>query len=118
MAPVPQLRVRFALSQLPAKALEAMAMGRPPIASRVADLPKILGDGTRGWLVEPGDAGDLAAALADAAARPEERARRGRDARAWFLAPASRAAMTAVLVPLVSQAVDDWTRLRPRVPGR
>ena len=110
VAPVPQLRVRFALSQLPAKALEAMAMGCPPIASRVSDLPEILGDGTRGWLVEPGDPGDLAAALADAAARPDERLRRGREARRWFLAHASRAAMTAVLVPLVAEAAEAWTR--------
>ena len=110
VAPVPQLRVRFALSQLPAKALEAMAMGCPPIASRVSDLPEILGDGARGWLVEPGDPGSLAAALADAASRPDERLRRGREARRWFLAHASRAAMTAVLVPLVAEAAEAWTR--------
>jgi len=77
VAPVPQLAVRFARSQLPAKALEAMAMGCPPVASRVSDLPEMLGDGARGWLVEPGEAGSLADALADAAARPGERARRG-----------------------------------------
>lgn len=110
VAPVPQLAVRFALSQLPAKALEAMAMGCPPVASRVSDLPEMIGNDERGWLVEPGDADGLAAALADAAARPEERVRRGRDARTWFLAHASRAAMTATLVPLVTQAVDAWSR--------
>lgn len=112
VAPVPQLDVRFARSQLPAKALEAMAMGCPPIASRVADLPEMLGEGVRGWLVEPGDAASLAEALADAAARPEERAKRGRAARAWFLEHASRAAMTATLVPLVTAAHAAWGRRR------
>ncbi len=112
VAPVPQLAVRFALSQLPAKALEAMAMACPPVASRVSDLPDMLGHGTRGWLVEPGDADGLAAALADAAARPDERARRGREARTWFLAHASRAAMAATLVPLVEEAAEAWATRR------
>lgn len=112
VAPVPQLAMRFALSQLPAKALEAMAMGCPPVASRVSDLPDMLGDGARGWLVEPGDADGLAAALADAAARPDERLRRGREARAWFLTHASRAAMAATLVPIVKGAADAWARRR------
>ncbi|MEQ1730254.1 MAG: glycosyltransferase family 4 protein [Vicinamibacterales bacterium] len=112
VAPVPQLAVRFAMSQLPAKALEAMAMGCPPVASRVSDLPDMLGHGARGWLVEPGDADGLAFALADAAARPDERERRGRDARVWFLANASRGAMTSTLVPLVTGAAEEWARRR------
>jgi glycosyltransferase involved in cell wall biosynthesis len=82
VAPIPQVNVRFAQSQLPAKALEAMAMGCPPVASRVSDLPFILGEGARGWLVEPGDADGLAAALVDAAAKPAERIRRGLVSRA------------------------------------
>jgi glycosyltransferase involved in cell wall biosynthesis len=90
-APVPQDDVPFAKSQLPAKALEAMAMARPVIATRVGDLPEILGNGARGWLVPPGDAGALAAAFDDIARRPEEAAIRGRAARAWYLAEASQA---------------------------
>jgi len=114
VAPVPQLAVRFALSQLPAKALEAMAMGCPPVASRVSDLPDILGDDARGWLFEAGSAEGLVGALADAAARPAERARRGREARAWFLAHASRSAMSETLVPLVRAAAETWARRRRR----
>jgi len=114
VAPVPQLAVRFALSQLPAKALEAMAMGCPPVASRVSDLPEILGDDARGWLFEPGSAEGLVRALADAAGRPAERLRRGREARAWFLAHASRSAMSDTLVPLVGAAVATWARRRGR----
>lgn len=102
--PLPQLAVPFAESQLPAKALDAMAMARALVASRVGDLPDLLGEGSRGWLVPPGDAGALAGALAEMAANPMERARRGAAARDWFLAEASNRAIRARLVPLIEQA--------------
>ena len=45
-------------------ALEAMAMGRPVIASRAGGLPDIVADGESGLLVRPGDEEDLRQALA------------------------------------------------------
>jgi glycosyltransferase involved in cell wall biosynthesis len=101
--PVPQLDVPFAQSQLPAKALEAMAMARALIATRVGDLPEILGEGTRGWLIPPADAGALAAALVDIAGRPDEAATRGRAARAWFLEEASQAVIEARVLSLIDR---------------
>ncbi len=103
--PVPQLAVPFAESQLPAKALDAMAMGRALVASRVGDLPALLGEGTRGWLVPPGDPRALADALAEMAGNPAERLRRGAAARSWFLEEASSRAIGARLEPLVEQAL-------------
>lgn len=50
---------------LPIAALEAMAAGRPVVATAVGDLPTIVRDGVTGRLVEPNDAGALGAALAD-----------------------------------------------------
>jgi len=71
----------------------------------VGDLPEILGGGERGWLVPPEDAGALAAALAEIAARPDEARRRAAGARRWFVEEASIDAIRARLVPLVHQAL-------------
>ncbi len=47
----------------PTVALEAMAVGRPMVASRIGGLSDIVADGETGLLVRPGDANALAAAL-------------------------------------------------------
>jgi glycosyltransferase involved in cell wall biosynthesis len=99
--PVPQLDVAFARSQLPAKLLEAMASMRAVVATTVGDLPELLGHGSRGWLVPPGDSGALAAALHAIAASPDEAALRGRAARDWYLAEASQAAMRDRLLAII-----------------
>ena len=101
---VPQRDVPFARSQLPAKLLEAMAMGVPAVATRVGDLPEILGE-TRGWVVPAAAPTALARALAAIAADPDEAARRGAAARRWFVAEAGVAAMRARLLPLVEAAL-------------
>jgi glycogen(starch) synthase len=43
--------------------VEAMALGRPVVASRIGGLEEIVEDGHSGWLVPPGDAAALAQAL-------------------------------------------------------
>jgi len=88
-AAAPQRDSPFARAQLPAKAVEAMAMALPVVATPVGDLPEILGGGARGWLVPVDDAPALARALAEVAADPEAAARRGAAARRWFLEEAS-----------------------------
>ncbi len=107
--PIPQLRTPFAEAQVPAKLLDALAMQVPVAASRVGDLPEILGDGTdapRGWLYEPGDARGLAAALQAIAGDPADRARRTKAARDWFLQNASASATRGRLMKLVHQACE------------
>ena len=47
----------------PVSVLEAMAAGLPVVASRVGGVPEQVSEGETGLLVEPGDSGDLAAAL-------------------------------------------------------
>lgn len=96
--PVPQRPSPFAEGQLPAKALEAMAMRVPVVGTRVGDLPEILGEGERGWLIPPEDPAALAAALIDT---ERDAARRTAAARRWFLAEASRAAMRETLLRVV-----------------
>jgi hypothetical protein len=56
---------------LPLVLLNAMAAGVPIVASRTGGIPEALAPG-EGWLVEPDEAGGLAAALADLAGRPGE----------------------------------------------
>src|SRR5262249_13386282 len=58
----------YALSSLsegmPNVLLEAMAMGVPVVATRIAGVPHLVRDGENGLLVEPGNPDELAAALA------------------------------------------------------
>jgi glycosyltransferase involved in cell wall biosynthesis len=69
---------------LPNAVCEALACGRPVVAARGADHARLLGDGERGLLFEPGDAGALADALAALAARGADgRAALGAAARAF-----------------------------------
>ncbi|KKC26164.1 glycosyltransferase family 4 protein [Sphingomonas sp. SRS2] len=49
---------------LPIVIMEAFAMGRPVITTRIAGIPELV-DETCGWLVEPGDAEGLAAAIGE-----------------------------------------------------
>lgn len=65
----------------PLKPVEAMALGRPVIASDLPPLRELAGDG-RGVLVPPGDATALAAAIADLS-QPDVRRQLGATARAW-----------------------------------
>jgi len=65
----------------PLVALEAMAAGRPVIASAVGGLPDLILDGTTGVLVPPGDVSALRASIAQLLAEPGQRARMGQAGR-------------------------------------
>jgi glycosyltransferase involved in cell wall biosynthesis len=67
---------------LPNSAIEALAAGKPVIASRSGGLPEIVRDGETGILVLPGDPNALATALRALADDPERRARMGEAASA------------------------------------
>jgi glycosyltransferase involved in cell wall biosynthesis len=58
-------------------AIEAMAAGRPVVASAVGGLPELITDDVQGLLVPPRDAGALATALERCLADPALRARLG-----------------------------------------
>ena len=66
---------------LPLCVLEAMAHGRPVVATRVGGIPELVEDGVTGFLVEPGDVAGLRVALERLLADPMLRRRMGREAR-------------------------------------
>jgi glycosyltransferase involved in cell wall biosynthesis len=65
-------------------AVEAMAAGRPVVASRLGGLPFTVIDGATGLLVEPGDPGDLARKLEILLDDPALRRRLGDEGRRRF----------------------------------
>lgn len=66
---------------MPLVILEAMAHGKPVVASAVSGIPEVVVDGETGWLVPPEDVRSLQEALADVARRPESAGTRGRAGR-------------------------------------
>src|ERR671930_405634 len=84
----------------PVSAIEALAAGRPVVATRVGGVPDVVEEGEDGYLVEPGDVDALAERLAQLAADPELRERLG-------------AARRARVIPRysVERLVDDVDRL-------
>lgn len=72
---------------LPMVVMEAMAAGRPVIATYIAGVPELVQPGRTGWLVPAGDAEALADAAAELAEMsPQRRAEMGRAGRARALA--------------------------------
>jgi glycosyltransferase involved in cell wall biosynthesis len=61
----------------PVSAIEALAAGRPVVATRVGGVPDVVRDGEDGFLVDRGAVDDLAEALARLAADPTLRKRMG-----------------------------------------
>lgn len=77
---IPQRDTPATRGQMPAKLFDAMAAGRPTVATAVSDIPEALGG--CGWVVPPGDPPALAAAIAEALADPAAARERGARARA------------------------------------
>ncbi|MCW5880707.1 MAG: glycosyltransferase family 4 protein [Anaerolineae bacterium] len=86
----------------PVSILEALAAGLPVVASRVGGVPAAITPGATGYLVTPGDASALAAALLSLLAAPGRRRAMGALGRRTAEARYSRAATT--------QAVEDVVR--------
>jgi glycosyltransferase involved in cell wall biosynthesis len=66
----------------PVSVIEALAAGRPAVATRVGGVPDVVRDGVDGFLVDGGDADELAEKLAELAADPDRRAGMGDAGRA------------------------------------
>jgi glycosyltransferase involved in cell wall biosynthesis len=69
----------------PVSAIEALAAGRPVVATRVGGVPDVVRDGEDGFLVEAGATDDLADRLERLARDPALRERMGKEGRARVL---------------------------------
>ncbi|MGC5164015.1 glycosyltransferase family 4 protein [Rhodococcus sp. DT1] len=98
VAAVPSLYEGFSLP-----AVEAMSCGTPLVASRAGAIPEVVGDA--GVLVEPGDAAQLAGALAGLFDDPGAREQLGAKARARVLDRYSWAAVAAQTASVYEQAI-------------
>ncbi len=82
----PSVRARDGKREgIPVVLMEAMALGRPVVASRLSGIPELVRDGENGLLAAPGDPADLATALRRLADDPALGERLGRAARATIV---------------------------------
>jgi glycosyltransferase involved in cell wall biosynthesis len=84
-------------------AREAMAHGRPVVASAVGGLPEAIEDGVNGVLVPPRDVDSLRRALVELLGDAPRRARRGAAARAFAVAHFSRDAEADELLAVYAE---------------
>ena len=101
---VPQDNVPGGVAQLPMKLLDAMAAGRPIVATDVCDARRWLDDGA-GIVVTPGSPHDLAAAISCLLDSPQRAAILGIRARERFLRLASREVLASRLCDIVAGAI-------------
>ncbi len=98
--------------------VEAMLLGTPVIGSRVGGIPDMIDPGVTGWLLEPGDEAELAAALEDAF--QADVATMGANAREFareFFSPRSYVAGYAELFELARRGEGESSGLAAKKPG-
>jgi glycosyltransferase involved in cell wall biosynthesis len=105
---IPQRATTDTVGQSPAKLVDAMALARPIVATSVAMIPEILGDG--GVLVPPGGVVELARGIRHLLDDPGHAAALGRRARARCIADYSFTAARARLFPLIDQVASRYSR--------
>ncbi len=103
-------------SKSPLKIAEYMACGKAIVASRVGEVPRMLGDA--GVLVEPGNAWAIAREIDALAADPARRAALGRAARARAVARFDWRTTASNLLEAYTIAIDERARARKGVFGR
>jgi glycosyltransferase involved in cell wall biosynthesis len=102
---VPQCQTDCAEHQVPVKLFDAMASGCPIVSTMVGDIPKVLGGGSRGWLIEPDAPSDLARSLRYIISHQSEANKRCNAAREWFLNNASSSVVHDRLSEVISKRV-------------
>jgi glycosyltransferase involved in cell wall biosynthesis len=85
--------------------LEAMASGVPVVATRVGDVPDLIGNGERGRLVAPGNLDGLVTAIGDILDDSQSRTRLAAQARDYVQSEHSLTALTEHLAKLYSMTL-------------
>ena len=98
---VPQRNTPAARAQFPLKLTDGMAMAKPILATKVGDIPQILGD--TGYLVEPNSADAIALAIDTIFSNPAEAEVKGRSARQRCIDNYSIDAMTDIIRSLIAR---------------
>ncbi|MFT3925883.1 MAG: glycosyltransferase [Myxococcales bacterium] len=112
---IPQSDSPASQGQLPAKLLDAMAMGRAVVSTNVGDIPRWLADGA-GRVVPPGDAGALARGLEELLGDAALRAQLGARARERFLRYGSQGVLRPRLVGLLQRVLAGESLAPPAAP--
>ncbi len=97
---VPQRDTAIARAQFPLKLTDGMAMAKPVLATRVGDIPEILGE--TGYLAEPGCPQQLAEQIESIFQNLASANDRGRKARERCIERYSIGAMAAILDPVLA----------------
>jgi glycosyltransferase involved in cell wall biosynthesis len=98
---VPQRDTPAAQAQFPLKLTDGMAMAKPVLATRVGDIPSILGD--TGYLADPDSPAQLAQQIEWIFDHPEEASQQGTAARARCVDRYSIAAMSSTLAEVIDR---------------
>jgi len=93
-------------------AIEAMAFGRPPLASAIGGLREVVADGTTGRLLPPGDADALTQALTEIVRNPDILAPMARAGRERYIALFSEQAVARA----IAAVADDMLRRNANRP--
>ena len=87
--------------------LEAMANGRPVVATDVGDTRKLVRSGVTGWLVPPGDVAALSRALGDLlSSSPRARMQMGEEARRFVVSEYSAARLAERTMEVYRRVLD------------
>jgi glycosyltransferase involved in cell wall biosynthesis len=100
---VPQRDTPAAQAQFPLKLTDGMAMAKPVLATRVGDIPAILGD--TGYLVDPGSPAQLAVGIQTIFSDPENAFAQGQRAREKCVADYSIDAMADRLIHVIQPLI-------------
>ena len=99
----------------PVSAIEAMASGRPVLATRVGGLADLVSDGVTGRLVAPRDAGTLASGILDLLADTGGRHRLGEEGRRVARARYHIDRLVADVESLYEELLQVWRIPQPRI---
>jgi glycosyltransferase involved in cell wall biosynthesis len=102
---VPQRDTPAAQAQFPLKLTDGMAMAKPILATRVGDIPNILGE--TGYLVDPEAPEQLAQQIQWILSHPEAAALRGQQARSRCVEQCSIETMSTNLIPVLNSLIPD-----------